>query len=85
MWYQTYQGVMSMPALRSHLYVTPLPRNEEAKFNAMHATYALIHIYPEIDEDVLVKGHNLFATLLQRYFKTNLQVLSHVRLYCKYM
>ena len=73
-WYTTYQSVMSMPALRSHLYITQFSENEEAKFNTMHATYALIHIYHKMDKDVLVKGCSLFAVLLNRFFEDKLQV-----------
>ena len=70
---------MSMTALRSHLYDTPIPEYEEAKLNAMHATFSLMHVYPRLDRDVLAKGNNLFATLFFRYFKTNLTVFSSLQ------
>ena len=69
---------MSMAALRLHLYSTPIPLYEEAQFNVLHATYSLIHVHPQLNEDVLVKANNMFTILLQRYFKTDLQVLLFV-------
>ena len=73
-WYQTYLQVMSMPALKSCLYEMPIPLDEEAKFNIMHCTFVMIHIHQTPDDDVLIKGSQVFATLLQTYLETNLNV-----------
>ena len=74
-WYRTYHSVMSMPALKSHLYMSSLSENEEAKFNVMHTTFALMHTYHQLDKDALDKGSSLFTILLDKYFNdTTLQV-----------
>ena len=69
---------MSMPALKSHLYVTSIPANEEAMFNIMHSTFIMIHIHQTPDENILIKGGQVFTTLLSKYFKTNLKVCVYV-------
>ena len=79
-WYQTYLRVMSMPALKSHLYVTSISPKEEAMFNIMHCTFVMIHIHQTPDDGALIKGSQVFTTLLQTYFETNLKVCS-----CLYM
>ncbi len=77
LWYRTYQRVMSMETLRSHLYSTPVPHYEEAQFTTMHATFSLVHVYPKLNEEVLTKANNMFVTLLQHFFQTNLQVMEN--------
>ena len=74
MWYQTYKSVLSVAALRSSIYATSIPYTEQAKFNLMHTTFALMHIYPMVNNEVLIKGNTLFNNLLEKYFKSDLQV-----------
>ena len=84
-WFRTYQQVMSFSALRSRLYMTNFPDVEEAKFNAIHSTFVLMHIYPHVNEDVLSKGCSLFTMFLEKYFTEDLKVRSIIMIIILYM
>ena len=73
-WYEAYQKVISLQALRVHLYVTPIAPAEEAKFNIMHATFLVGQIYPTLTPEVLMHAAQVFTTLFCRYFEHSLKV-----------
>ena len=66
-WYRTYQRVMTS-SLKSLLYTTSLPNSEQAKFDAMHITFSLMHAYSKLDENALAKGIKTFTNIFNRYF-----------------
>ena len=81
MWYLTYQDFLSMPVLKSHVYLMPsLPEIEEAKFNVMHTTFAIIHTFTELNKNELNEGQKSFAILFERFFKEDLQVCTCTKL-----
>jgi hypothetical protein len=73
-WYNTYHHVMSMSALRVHLYSIPLYPNEQAKFNIMHCTFLYINSFSQPTKDSLVKSTRIFYSLLSKYFKRDLNL-----------
>lgn len=74
-WYQAYLQIMTMTALKTHLYTTPLPLKEEAKFNIMHSTYLVMYSSSQPSEEAMYKAIQVVMSLLSKYFRTDLKVL----------
>ena len=73
-WYEAYQKVISLQALKVHLYMIPVAPTEEAKFNIMNATFLAAQIYPALTQEVLMRAGQVFTTLFCRYFEHSLKV-----------
>ena len=46
----------------------------EARLNMMQAVFVAIQTKPSLGEDILLKGQQIFQTLLNRHFTENLEV-----------
>ena len=46
----------------------------EARLNMMQAVFVEIQTKPSLGEDILLKGQQIFQTLLNRHFTENLEV-----------
>ena len=75
---------MTLPTLKKHIYraLEPLPDEQttlhliliEAKLNVLHATYLALLSEPQLDEDLILKGQQVFQTLFSRHFEENQEV-----------
>ena len=74
---------MTLPTLKGHIYkaLEHNPDNQthhmlliEAKLNVLHTTYLALLSEPTLDEDLLLKGQQVFQTLFSRHFEENQEV-----------
>ena len=65
---------MTKTALKTHLYTTPLPCEEEAKFNIMHSTFLFIYNFSLPLEDAFVRVPRVTISLLSKYITIDLKV-----------
>lgn len=72
---------MTLPTLKKHIYralehdqASPHLVLIEAKLNVLHATYLALLSEPQLDEDLILKGQQVFQTLFSRHFEENQEV-----------
>ena len=75
---------MTLPTLKKHIYraLEPNPGNQasphliliEAKLNVLHTTYLALLSEPQLDEDLILKGQQVFQTLFSRHFEETQEV-----------
>ena len=74
---------MTLPTLKKHVYqaLEPISDNQtphliliEAKLNVLHATYLALLSEPRLDDDLILKGQQVFQTLFSRHFEENQEV-----------
>ena len=77
------RDVMTLPTLKGHIYkaLEHIPGNQtrhmiliEAKLNVLHTTYLALLSEPKLDEDLLLKGMQVFQTLFSRHFAETQEV-----------
>ena len=83
---------MTLPTLKKHIYRALEPSSGgnqishhlvliEAKLNVLHTTYLALLSGTQLDEDLILKGTQVFQTLFSRHFEENQEVNIHVRVY----
>ena len=76
---------MTLPTLKKHIYraLEPSPGSNqtshhlmliEAKLNVLHMTYLALLSGTQLDEDLILKGQQVFQTLFSRHFEENQEV-----------
>ena len=79
-----HRDVMTLPTLKKHIYraLDPSPGDQasshlvliEAKLNVLHTTYLALLSELQLDEDLILKGQQVFQTLFSRHFEENQEV-----------
>ena len=79
----THSDVMNLSVVKQQVYVA-LESKEgrvgkgmdvvEARLNVMQAVFVAIQTSPTLEEDILLKGQQIFQTLLNRHFTETLEV-----------
>ena len=79
----THSDVMNLSLVKQQIYVALENRGGrvgkgmdviEARLNVMQAVFVAIQTSPTLDEDILLKGYQIFQTLLNRHFTETLEV-----------
>ena len=74
---------MTLPALKKHVYKALVSPSEEqsphlvlveAKLNLLHTTYLALLSEPQLNDDIIFKGQQVFQTLFSRHFEENQEV-----------
>ena len=78
------RDIMTLPTLKKHIYQALEPGCDdqtsphllliEAKLNVLHTTYLSLLSEPQLDEDIVLKGQQVFQTLFSRHFEENQEV-----------
>lgn len=76
-----HRDVLTLPTLKQYVYLALIPGGGrlgtevvEARLNVMHGTFLTLQSSPYLDDDLLVKGFQVFQTLFTRHFTETLQV-----------
>ena len=70
---------MTLPNLKQYIYSalgdkSPEMTCVEARLNLMQVTFLVLQTSHELDDDVLMKGQQVFRTLFSRYFNEKSEV-----------
>ena len=73
-----HRDVQTLPTLKPLVYQSLVPDSGqdgmEARLNVMQATFLALQTRPALNQDLIVKGQQIFQTLLTRYFTEDLRV-----------
>ncbi len=79
-----HRDILTLPTLKSQIYCALVPekpgtsREVEARLNVMQTTFLALQTSPALTQEVLVKGQQIFQTLLTRFFDEELKVCMSV-------